>query len=130
METEASDYDYAVFHQPNGKFPAKAAKMLGFGPEQVKTGMLVTEIGNTYSGAVLLGLCAILDEAKVGQRIFMVGYGSGAGSDGFDLTVTDAIESIPRQPSTHLWNTIAGGTSLDYATYARYRGKIILRSGG
>ncbi len=130
MGTQASDYDYAVFHQPNGKFPAKVAKMLGFQPEAVKTGMLVTEIGNTYSGAVLLGLCAILDEAKAGERIFMVGYGSGAGSDGFDLTVTDAIESLPRQASTHIWKTISGGIPIDYGTYAKYRGKILLRSGG
>lgn len=128
--TEASDYQYAVFHQPNGKFPARAAKMLGFGPEQVKTGMLVTEIGNTYSGAVLLGLCAILDEAKSGQRIFMVGYGSGAGSDGFDLTVTDAIESFPRDPRTHIWRAITGGVTIDYATYAKFRKKIVMRAGG
>ncbi len=130
MGTEAKDYDYAVFHQPNGKFPAKVAKMLGFAPDQVKTGMLVTEIGNTYSGAVMLGLCAILDEAEPGQRIFMVGYGSGAGSDGFDLTVTDAIEGLPRDGAVKMWNAVARGIPVDYATYARYRGKIRLAEGG
>ncbi|MHA1836237.1 MAG: hydroxymethylglutaryl-CoA synthase, partial [Candidatus Odinarchaeia archaeon] len=56
-----SDFNHAVFHQPNGKFPIRAAKSLGFTTEQIKTGLLTTEIGNTYSGSVPLGLAAILD---------------------------------------------------------------------
>ncbi|MEE9236840.1 MAG: hydroxymethylglutaryl-CoA synthase [Thermoplasmata archaeon] len=128
--TEAADYDYAVFHQPNGKFPLKVAKMLGFTEKQVKTGMLVTEIGNTYSGAVLLGLCAILDEAKSGQRILMVGYGSGAGSDGFDMTVMEEIENISRDPAVRIETGIATTSLVDYATYAKFRGKIQLGARG
>ncbi len=130
MGTKASDYDYAVFHQPNGKFPMKAAKMMGFNQQQVKTGMLVTEIGNTYSGAVLLGLCAILDEAKPGQRIFMIGYGSGAGSDGFDMTVTEEIERIAHSPASRIWSSISRAQFIDYATYAKFRRKIELSAGG
>jgi hydroxymethylglutaryl-CoA synthase len=130
MGTKASDYDYAVFHQPNGKFPMRAAKILGFTAEQVKTGMLVTEIGNTYSGAVLLGLCAILDEAKPGDRIFMVGYGSGAGSDGFDLTVTEEIERMPQSPASKIWNSISRAVPIDYSTYAKFRKKIEMARGG
>ncbi|MFQ6013209.1 MAG: hydroxymethylglutaryl-CoA synthase [Thermoplasmata archaeon] len=129
MGTEAGDYDYAVFHQPNGKFPLRAAMKLGFTEEQVKAGMLVREIGNTYSGAVILGLCAILDDAKPGERIFMVGYGSGAGSDGFDITVTDGIEKLPQRPAWKVWNHVAKGEDIDYATYARFRGKIAVRTG-
>lgn len=65
---------------------------MGFDREQVETGLLVPKIGNTYSGSTLLGLAAILDVSKPGERILAVSYGSGAGSDAFIIEVTDKIE--------------------------------------
>jgi hydroxymethylglutaryl-CoA synthase len=127
--TSPEDYDYAVFHQPNGKFPLRAGKTLGFNDRQMDTGMLVREIGNTYSGAIMVGLCAILDLAKPGQRIFAVGYGSGAGSDGFDITVTEGIEAIDRKAGRTMREMVEEGKFLDYATYAKFRGKIRMRGG-
>ncbi|OGS48025.1 MAG: hydroxymethylglutaryl-CoA synthase [Euryarchaeota archaeon RBG_16_68_13] len=124
--SKAEDYDYAVFHQPNGKFPVRAGKQLGFKDAQLDAGLLVRDIGNTYSGAILLGLCAILDEADPGDRIFAVGYGSGAGSDGFDLLVTDAIKRL-RRDGRSIADMVKDARSVDYATYAKYRGKILLR---
>ena len=125
--TQAQDYDYAVFHQPNGKFPVRAAKQLGFKDEQIDTGLCVRDIGNTYSGAIMVGLSAILDEAEAGDRIFAVGYGSGAGSDGFELAVTDRITTIDRNASPSVKDMVEDTVFLDYATYAKYRGKIALR---
>ena len=118
-----SDYTYAVFHQPNTKFPQKVAEMLGFTPEQIKTGLLVPVIGNTYAGSSLIGLTAILDEAKPGDRIFMASFGSGAGSDAFSLRVTDRItDRRHRAPLTR--DYVARRVEIDYATYARYRHKL------
>ena len=91
MGAKPADYDYVIFHQPNPKFPTRALRELGFTKEQWATGLLVGEIGNTYAGAALIGLAAVLDEAKPGNRILMVSYGSGAGSDAFDLLMTDKI---------------------------------------
>jgi len=125
--TTAEDYDYAVFHQPNGKFPVRVAKQLGFKEAQIDTGLLVRDIGNTYSGAILVGLCAILDEAEAGDRIFAVGYGSGAGSDGFDITVTEEIDRINRTATPTMKDMIKRHVFLDYPTYAKFRGKIALR---
>lgn len=118
------DYTYAVFHQPNGKFPTRAAKQLGFSPEQTKAGLLVPQIGNTYSGAVPLGLAAILDVAKPGDKIFAVAYGSGAGSDAFDITVTDEMAEFKRDASPTINELMANPKYLDYATYAKFKGKI------
>jgi hydroxymethylglutaryl-CoA synthase len=126
--TTPKDYTYAVFHQPNGKFPTRVAKQLGFSDAQVKTGLLAPIIGNTYSGAVPLGISAILDEAKPGDRIFAVAYGSGAGSDAFDIKVTDEIDRFQRNRAPSVQELNANLKFLDYATYAKFRGKILLGS--
>lgn len=123
--TRPSDYDYAVFHQPNAKFPQKAAKTLGFTAEQIKPGLLVPRLGNTYSGAVPLGLAAVLDIAKPGDRIFVTSYGSGAGSDSFDITVTEAIlDKIDRSKAPSVESMLEKKKYLDYAVYASHKGKI------
>ena len=121
--TTAEDYDYGVFHQPNGKFYIRAARKLGFTEEQYKQGLLTPHIGNTYSGATPLGLASVLDIAKPGDKIFMVSYGSGAGSDAFTLTVNDRIEEVRNNAKT-LDEITKNVTYVDYATYAKFKGKI------
>ena len=123
MGATAEDYVHVVFHQPNVKFPARAAKTLGFTREQLATGLLANEIGNVYSGSCMIGLTAILDRAKPGERILMVSYGSGAGSDAFDLRVTERIRERPADHRTaHAY--VCRRTPIDYATYVRYRDKL------
>lgn len=124
--TTAADYKYAVFHQPNTKFPQRVSAQLGFSKEQIAAGLLVPVIGNTYAGAAIIGLTAILDIAQPGDRLLMVSFGSGAGSDAFALTVNEALlERRDRAPLTH--DYIARRTPIDYATYARYRGKLAMK---
>jgi hydroxymethylglutaryl-CoA synthase len=121
----AADFDYAIFHQPNSKFPQRVGQMLGFKPEQIVPGLLVPEIGNTYAGSAMVGLTAVLDTALPGQKILLVSYGSGAGSDAFLIKVTEAItERQGLAPKTRQY--IDRRTEIDYAMYARYRGKLVL----
>lgn len=120
------DYDYAVFHQPNGKFPTRVALKLGFTMEQIKTGLLVPWIGNTYSGSSLLGLAAVLDVAKPGDRVLVTSYGSGAGSDSFDITVTDNITKMQGKAKT-VQDWIDKKRYLSYAGYAKHRKKFRMR---
>ncbi|MFN8441911.1 MAG: hydroxymethylglutaryl-CoA synthase [Caldilineaceae bacterium] len=123
METTADDYTFVVIHQPNPKFPTRALEDLGFRPEQWKTGLLVPEIGNTYAGSAMIGLSAILDVAKPGDRILAVSYGSGAGSDAFDLRVTARIVDAQRRaPATR--DYIKRRVPIDYAQYVRMRKKL------
>jgi hydroxymethylglutaryl-CoA synthase len=120
-----SEIDYAVFHQPNGKFPLRAAKLLGFRPEQVMPGLLSPKIGNAYSASALLGLCAILDVAQPGQRILLCSYGSGAGSDAFLLRVADPIEAARHRAPLVRDILRKRLVYLDYITYAKFAGMIV-----
>jgi len=123
LGTTAQDYTAAVFHQPNPKFPERAAKMLGFKPAQTRAGMLCPMVGNTYAGSAVLGLTAILDEAKPGDRVLMVSYGSGAGSDAISLRITDKIvERRDRALCTQVY--VERRKTIDYGTYVRYRKKL------
>ena len=119
-----SDFKYAVFHQPNGKFPQRVALELGFTQEQIDPGWLSPSLGNTYSGASPIGLTGCLDVSKPGDMIFMCSYGSGAGSDAFVWKVTERINEV---------RDLAVGTHrlldenliyVDYGTYAKFRHKI------
>ncbi|MDH7593580.1 MAG: hydroxymethylglutaryl-CoA synthase [Methanomicrobiales archaeon] len=127
--TTAKDYDYAVFHQPNAKFPRRIAQMLGFSKEQIEPGLVVPYLGNTYSGSSMIGLAATLDIAKPKDRIFVASFGSGAGSDAFDIEVTDAIESgvFKRDAAPKVRDLLKDPVYLDYALYARHKGKIVMQ---
>ncbi|MGD2157320.1 MAG: hydroxymethylglutaryl-CoA synthase [Anaerolineales bacterium] len=124
--TTPEDYRYAIFHQPNTKFPSRVAAQLGFSKEQFEAGLLAPKIGNTYAGAALIGLTATLDVAQPEDRILMVTFGSGAGSDAFALRVTEGLlERHDLAPKTS--DYIARRTAIDYATYARLRGKLVMK---
>lgn len=123
LGAKPSDYTYAVFHQPNVKFPQTVAKQLGFNDVQIASGLLADVIGNTYAGSSLTGLTAVLDAARPGDRILLVSYGSGAGSDAISLRVTEAIQTRRNlAPST--WDYIARRLEIDYGTYVRFAGKL------
>ena len=125
LGAKPSDFTYAVFHQPNARFPQVAAKQLGFTPEQIAPGLLAPRIGNTYSAAALLGLCAVLDVARPGETIFVATYGSGSGSDAYALRVTEAIrERRGRAPLAAAY--LARERFVDYAIYAKWRGKLVM----
>ena len=115
----ASDIDHVIFHQPNGKFPVEAAKRLGFNADQLALGLLAPHIGNTYAASSPLGLAAVLDEAKAGQRILLTSYGSGSGSDSFLISTTDLIEK-KRPTKMRAKDFLKNRIDLDYTTYRKH----------
>lgn len=121
---KASDFNYVIFHQPNGKFPFRVGKMLGFEKSQIETGWLVSKLGNTYSGSSPLGLTAVLDVAQKGDMILIISYGSGAGSDAFIFEVTERIDEV-RDLAPKTRDLLDKNKNyLEYGEYAKFRQKI------
>ncbi len=52
-----------------------------------------------------------------------ISYGSGSGSDAFTLSVTDLIDE-KRELAPKLSNMIENKSYVDYAVYAKYKGKL------
>ncbi len=114
------DVDYFVTHQPNVSFPAKVAKELGFKEEQYALGMKVAKFGNTYASSSLIGLAAVLDKAEPHERVLIVSYGSGAGSDAYSfITTSQIVEKRGRQKFTVDYQ--AENPFLEYVDYSTYR---------
>jgi hydroxymethylglutaryl-CoA synthase len=119
-----ADFNYVIFHQPNGKFPFRVGKMLGFQREQIEPGWLVNLLGNTYSGSSPLGLTSTLDISKPGDMILIVSYGSGAGSDAFIFEVTDRIDEVRDLAPKTRYLLEHNRNYLEYGEYAKFRHKI------
>ncbi len=119
-----ADFKYAVFHQPNGKFPQRVAFELGFTQKQIDDGWLAPRLGNTYSGASPVGLTSALDVASGGDLIFMCSYGSGAGADAFIWKVTSRIDEVRDLAVRTVRLLDEHVIYVDYGTYVKFRRKI------
>lgn len=121
---KASEFAYAVFHMPNGRFPLKAGKTLGFTDEQMKQGWIVNLMGNTYSGSSITGFSAVMDVLKPGERALLVSFGSGAGSDAFVFEATEHITAVQNKAPKIREMLESNRTYLTYGQYVAYRKKI------
>jgi hydroxymethylglutaryl-CoA synthase len=122
-----SDIDHCVFHMPNGKFPREVAKRLGFTDKQLTHSLVVDRIGNPYSASSLMGLASVLDSARSNQTIFMVSYGSGAGSDAFLLKTTPEISKFHTKQKKYGYTVdtqLKKTTNITYTEYLKHTHKL------
>ena len=98
------------------------AKGVTFTKEQLEPGFFTPMIGNTYSGSSMVGLAGVLDVAKPGEKILLVSYGSGAGSDAFQIEVTKNITN--KRAKVPLRKAIEEKEYIDYAQYVIHRKKL------
>ena len=120
LNLEVKDISYFIAHQPNVRFPVRVAKELGFKEEHYLPSLQVAKFGNTYSGSSPVGLAATLDIAKPDERILIVSYGSGAGSDAYSFITTNQI-SDKRQHQKLTVKYQAENPFIEYVDYTTYR---------
>jgi hydroxymethylglutaryl-CoA synthase len=124
---DPADITRCVFHMPNAKFPRDVARRLGFTKEQLAPSLTVDSIGNPYSASAMLGFASALDQAKPGDLVFMVSYGSGAGSDAFLWEVTKEITNVQqfrKNNKQSVRQQIENKTYIDYVGYLKKTHKI------
>lgn len=83
---EISDYAHVVLHTPNAKLPLKFAEKFGISKKQLEAGWIIEESKNCLAAMVPLALCSVLEQAKSGEQILALSYGSGAGAMCIEFT--------------------------------------------
>lgn len=111
--TSASDYDKVVLVAQNAKLQGKIVTKMNIAPEKLVDTLLLNA-GDTGAAQALLGLVNALENAKAGEKILLVDYGSGATA--ISLLVTENIEKLAgrRQIERYL------STREELDSYARF----------
>jgi 3-hydroxy-3-methylglutaryl CoA synthase len=115
-----SEISKAVFYAPDPGTLASTAKSLGLKAEQVPDHLFST-VGNTGTAMPLLVLSSVLETATAGEKLLVVGYGSGC--DALLLEVTDEIKNARSvEGRKGVTGHLASKGSLDsYERYAKFR---------
>jgi len=109
----------AVFYAPDPGTLAATAKSIGLKPEQVPDHLL-SNVGNTGAAMPLLVLSSVLEDAKPGEKLLVVGYGSGC--DAMIFETTGEIETAQSINRRGVRGHLSARTLLDsYERYARFR---------
>jgi 3-hydroxy-3-methylglutaryl CoA synthase len=114
-----SEISKAIFYAPDQGSLAAVAKSLGLKAEQVPD-HLFSSVGNTGAAMPLLVLSSVLEDARAGEKLLVVGYGSGC--DALLFEVTGEIENAKPTRRRGVKGYLASRANLDsYERYARFR---------
>lgn len=119
LGAKPEEYAHAVFQQPDAKTPGSVSGKLMFNESQLASGLVSTNMGDLGAASTAVGLAAALDAAKVGDRIMVVSYGSGAGSDAISLRVVS-----DRKPSPGFRQQLERKEYIDYIQYLKVKGAL------
>lgn len=117
------DFHHVVLQQTDSRMVKKAVKAMKLEPEQTAAGDLFGRVGDLGAASVFMGLAAVLDRAKPGERILALSYGSGV-SDALALRVTEGIEGKRERLKT-VDSYLKSKVDLeDYVTFAKMKGAL------
>jgi uncharacterized OB-fold protein len=123
LGADIEDFQHVILQQPDARMVKKAAKSMNVKPEQTQTADLFPLVGDLGAACVLMGLAAVLDQAKPGERILALSYGSGV-SDAIALKVNEKIEK-KRGRAKAVDTYIKSKVDLeDYVTFAKMKGTL------
>jgi 3-hydroxy-3-methylglutaryl CoA synthase len=113
-----SEISKAIFYAPDPGSLQSIARSLGLKAEQLPD-HLFSSVGNAGAAMPLLVLSSVLEQASAGEKLLLVGYGSGC--DALLLEVTDEIEREKKAPRRAVSGHLLSKAGLDYERYAKFR---------
>jgi len=113
------EYQHVVIQQPDAKVPNTVAARLQFTEAQLSSSLVSKSLGDLGAASVPVALAAALDVAKVGDRIMVISYGSGAGSDALSFRVVG-----DRKATVTLQAEVDRKEYIDYVKYLKLKGAI------
>lgn len=119
LERKPEDYQHVVIQQPDARVPTTVASRLQFTDAQLASSLVSKELGDLGAASVPVALASALDSARVGDRIMVISYGSGAGSDALSFRVVG-----DRRPATSVQAETARKEYIDYVKYLKLKGAI------
>ena len=122
--TSAEDYTYVVLQQSTPGAMRSNSRALGLAPQQTEPAVFAEELGDTGSASALIGLCKVLDHAKKDDRILVISYGFGSGSDVLSLTVTEKIDALKKERG-NIQKKIDRKCMVNYPTAMKFEYKYI-----
>lgn len=114
------DYQHIVIQQPDARVPATIGARMKFTDLQLAAGLTSKVLGDLGAASTPVSLAATLDAAKVGDRILVISYGSGAGSDALSFKVVgDRKATVKFQAEADRKEYI------DYVKYLKLKGALV-----
>ncbi len=114
-----SQISKAIFYAPDAGSLATVAKSLGLKAEQLPDHLLQS-VGNSGTAMPLLVLSSVLETAQAGDKLLVVGYGSGC--DAMLFEVTDKIKATQAVKRRGVQGYLASKQYLEsYERYAKFR---------
>ena len=125
-DLEVADFSKIIVACPVTGALKGIAKKIGAAPEQLQDNM-IANVGDTGSAMALMMFVAALEEAKPGDKIMVVSYGSG--SDALYFEVTDKIEEAKKGKKA-ITGHLADRNDINvYGKYLVYRNLLPLEIG-
>ncbi len=119
LGSKPEDYAHVVIHQADAKAPASVAGKLTIDPAKLASSMVSATMGDLGAASTPVGLVSALESAKVGDRIMVVSYGSGAGSDAMSFKVVGERKANPS-----LKAQLEKKEYIDYIQYLKLKGAL------
>lgn len=119
LGAKPEEYQHVVIQQPDARVPGTIAKRLQFTDAQLSSSLISTSLGDLGAASVPVALASALDSAKVGDRVMVISYGSGAGSDALSFRVVS-----DRRPPVKVRAEVDRKEYIDYVKYLKLKGAI------